>query len=69
MHSPIWLYNLALALSIVVGKLTGGTLGMIMTHTNYRGEETTLYRTHRPSLVLHPVTGANGAAQAICASM
>ena len=60
--SGIALYNNAAALSVVVGKLMGGALGMALMDPIHRYAGVTPHLTVGPSLALRHATRADGAA-------
>ena len=65
MNSHIQHYTNALALSMMVGKLMGGALGMALVVPNHRYAGVTPHLTPGPSPALRHATRADGAARAV----
>ena len=65
MNSHVQHYTNALALSVMVGKLMGGGLGMPLVGPTHRYAGVTPHLTPGPSPALRHATRADGAAQAV----
>ena len=63
MNSHVWHYTNAFVLSVVVGKLMGGGLGMTLVDPTHRYAGSIRHRTPRPSLWLRQATPADGTAR------
>ena len=65
MNSHVQHYTNALALSVMVGKLIGGALGMPLVGPTHKYAGVTPHLTPGPSPALHHATRADGAARAV----
>ena len=65
MNSHVQHYTNALALSVMVGKLMGGALGMPLVGPTHRYAGVTPHLTPGPSPALRHATRADGAARAV----